>query len=365
MSDKKKVYTKVLQTLKKQMPTTKECFVVTLAMMISGIVTGKKAQLSVMSEQIPTQAKPKSNEKRMRRFVKNKRVDKTVFYMPFAEMILQQLATHTLYIAIDGSGVGRDCMSIMVGVVYRQRLLPLAWVTYRGQKGHTTAARHIELLQLLQPLIPAGGKVVLLGDAEYDTVDMLRWLKDETDWSFVVRTAPQLLVSQGDKSHKLRDLCGEQGSITYLSEADFTAKKFGPIMAIAWWGNSYEKPIYLITNHDKAEEACHYYTKRFKIETMFSDKKSRGFNIHKSHLSDPERVARLLLAACLAYLWMVYLGVLVKADEAKRRLIDRTDRTDKSLFRLGIDWLTYALNHERPFEVAFWMPFDQPLSSVR
>ncbi len=129
MTDKMRVYTQVLQMLKKQMPTTKQCFVVTLAMMISGIVTGKKAQLSVMSAQIPSQAKPKSNEKRMRRFVKNESVDKTVFYMPFAEMILQQLATHTLYIAIDGSTVGRGCMTIMVGVVYRQRMLPLAWLT--------------------------------------------------------------------------------------------------------------------------------------------------------------------------------------------------------------------------------------------
>lgn len=365
MTDKMRVYTQVLRTLKKLMPTTKQCFVVTLAMMISGIVTGKKAQLSVMSEQIPSGAKPKSSEKRMRRFVKNERVDKTVFYLPFAEMILQQLAVHTLYIAIDGSTVGRGCMTVMVGVVYRQRLLPLAWLTYRGQKGHTTAARHIELLQLLQPLIPTQAKVVLLGDAEYDTVEMLGWLKNETNWCFVVRTAPQLTISQADTTHKLRDLCAEQGSITSLSDIYFTSQMLGPIMAIAWWGIAYEKPIYLITNHTEPEEACRFYRKRFKIETMFSDKKSRGFHIHKSHLAEPKRVARLLLASCLAYIWMIYLGVTVTADENKRSLIDRTDRTDKSLFRLGIDWLNYALNHGLPFDVAFYLPPDLLFSSVR
>ena len=41
MSDKMKVYTQVLKTLKKLMPTTKQCYIVTLAMMISGIVIGK------------------------------------------------------------------------------------------------------------------------------------------------------------------------------------------------------------------------------------------------------------------------------------------------------------------------------------
>ena len=32
----------------------------------------------------------------------------------------------------------------------------------------------------------------------------------------------------------------------------------------------------------------------------------RGFHIHKSHISDPQRLSRLLRAACLAYLWIVY-----------------------------------------------------------
>jgi hypothetical protein len=365
MTDKMKVYTKVLKMLKKQMPTLRQQFVVTLAMMISGIVTGKKAQLSVMSAQIPTRAKTKSTERRMRRFVNNKKIDKDVLYMPFAEIILQQLAQHTLYIAIDGSTVGRGCMMIMVGVVYHQRLLPLAWLTYQGKKGHTTAIRHIELLELLRPLIPTNGKVVLLGDAEYDTVEMLNWVRNETNWCFVMRSAPQILLTRAEETIKIRDLSPTQGSITARADCYFTAELFGPIMIIAWWGKKYKKPIYLITNHTEAKEACDYYKKRFKIETMFSDKKSRGFQIHKSHLSAPERVARLLLASCIAYLWMIYLGVSVKWDEKKRCLIDRTDRVDKSLFRLGIDWLNYALNHGLSFDVAFYLPFAHLNSSVR
>jgi hypothetical protein len=40
------------------------------------------------------------------------------------------------------------------------------------------------------------------------------------------------------------------------------------------------------------------------IETFFSDQKSRGFHLHKSHIADATRLARLLIAACLAYIWM-------------------------------------------------------------
>ena len=64
-------------------------------------------------------------------------------------------------------------------------------------------------------------------------------------------------------------------------------------------------------------------------------------------------MARLLLASSLAYLWLIYLGLLVTEHEELRCLIDRTDRTDKSLFRLGYDWLKYALRRGKSFNVAF------------
>jgi hypothetical protein len=78
-------------------------------------------------------------------------------------------------------------------------------------------------------------------------------------------------------------------------------------------------------------QACKYYRRRFQIETFFSDQKSRGFHLHKSHLADPTRLSRLLLADCLAYLWMICQGMPV-ITEKKIGLIDRTDRIDKSLF---------------------------------
>ena len=56
------------------------------------------------------------------------------------------------------------------------------------------------------------------------------------------------------------------------------------------------------------KDAYDYHSERFRIETFFSDQKSRGFNIHKSHISDPVRLNRLMIAACLAYIWIIFLG---------------------------------------------------------
>ena len=175
MSKQRRVYTKVSKTLKQLMPTQVQGHVVTLAMMITRVVIGKKAQLSTMSTQVPHPTKDKSIEKRFRRWVKNwnERIGLEAHFMPFARELLAGLAGNTLLLAMDGSTVGRGCMVLMVGVIYHKRALPLAWVVYKGEKGHAPAATHITVLQTVLALIPEGADVVLVGDGEYDRVEML------------------------------------------------------------------------------------------------------------------------------------------------------------------------------------------------
>lgn len=360
MTNKRKVYTKIMQTLKKMVPQTPQNQLVTMAMMVAGIVLGRKAQLGAISLEVPHPAKPASLEKRMQRFVKNKRVDVAINYLPFAELILAHLADKPLLLAIDGSQVGRGCMAIVVGVIYKRRAIPLAWLVYKGKKGHTTADRHIAALQKIALLIPAGAQVVLVGDGEYDNTDLLEWVTDHTDWEFVVRSAKNILITHNGIQYPVQDLCAGPGTCTAAHDALFTAEEFGPVLAIAWWGKSYKDPIFLISNCASFQLACHYYRRRFRVETLFSDKKSRGFHIEKSHLSDPARLSRLLLATSLAYIWLIHLGMMVFQDEPKRSLIDRTHRTDKSLFRLGLDWVKYSMTHGLDFPVAFHL-FGQPV----
>jgi hypothetical protein len=76
------------------------------------------------------------------------------------------------------------------------------------------------------------------------------------------------------------------------------------------------------------------------------------FNIHKSHLRDAQRLSRLLIAACLAYIWVVYLGALCKKD-GWQRIIHRGKRCDLSLFQLGLRLLEHFLNEELPIPVQF------------
>ena len=206
MTDRYRVYTKVLQTLKRQLKMYRQGHVVTLAMMITGIVMSHKAQLAVMSGEVPTDAKEKSTEMRMRRWVKH---------------------------------------------------------------------------------------------------EMVEWVQTQTDWYFVLRTSPNIKVRQGQVWRRVDTYSKQKGSLVTAYQVAFTKTAALSLNLVAWWGATYEEPIYLITNLPNGSRACWFYKRRFRIETFFSDQKSRGFHIHKSHLSDPIRISRLLIAACLAYIWMI------------------------------------------------------------
>ena len=77
--------------------------------------------------------------------------------------------------------------------------------------------------------------------------------------------------------------------------------------------------------------------------------------MHKSHLSEPARLMRLLMASCLAYIWLVYLGVCALRDGWLKRL-HRQDRCDLSLFRLGLRLLARCLKDDIPIPEGFLVP---------
>jgi hypothetical protein len=325
----------------------------TLAALISGIVASKSTQLPKIAPQVPDGTKPESRVKRFARWVGNDRITEDVYFLPYAAVLLAHLALQTLVLVIDGSVVGRGCVALMLHVVYKGRALPLAWHVRHGKKGHFPEAMHIALVQQMQERLPAGARVVLLGDGEFDGPRFQHTVQ-EAGWFYVCRTGVSMTATWDGATFRLDTLgaCLKAGTLIELKEVLFTTAAYGPIMLICCWAKGYQEPLYLVSNMSSAEDACRLYTKRFRIETFFSDQKSRGFHLHKSHISDPNRLSRLLIASCLAYIWVIYLGSLGEQDDWVR-VIHRGDRCDLSLFQLGLRLLEHFLNEDLPLPVKF------------
>jgi Transposase DDE domain len=327
----------------------------TLAAFISGIVASKSSQLPSIATKIADRAKPESRVKRLSRWLDNDHIKEEIYFLPYAELLLQHLALETLVLAMDGSGVGRGCCALMIHVVYKARALPLAWVVRQCPKGHSPESLHIELVELIRALIPEGTTVVFLGDGEFDGIDLQETMND-SGWFYACRTAKSTVGAWEDMNFNL-DLLGSSikpGMLVELKEVQFTRNAYGPVMVLCCGGKDEAEPLYLVSNLSVAEEAIKYYQKRFRIETFFSDQKSRGFNIQKTHLEDPQRLSRLLIALCLAYIWLVYLGKLCKM-EGWQSIIHRKSRCDLSLFQLGFRLLDHFINEGFSIPVQFYV----------
>lgn len=80
--------------------------------------------------------------------------------------------------------------------------------------------------------------------------------------------------------------------------------------------------------------------------------KGHGFDLELSRLRTPERLSRLTLAVCILYVWLVTTGeyVLLMGFNTE---VDRTDRQDLSIFRLGWDWLERRFTFDDPIPILF------------
>jgi hypothetical protein len=264
---------------------------------------------------------------------------------------------------MDGSVVGRGCIALMASVVYAGRALPLCWLVVKGDKGHFPQATHQALLAQLIDLVPPDAHVTFLGDGEFDGCELQGDLR-RAKWQYVCRTGSNITLTAFGCKLSAGDMQPKRGELLALSPAWMTAEHYGPISLLALWEDKYAQPIYLVTNMSDLDEAMRRYKKRAHIETFFSDHKSRGFHIDSSHLSNPHRLCRLLIASCLAYVWLVYLGVCALNDEWMR-LLHRCDRCDLSLFRLGLRLLARCLADQRPIPDGIIVPSSLPAPLIR
>jgi DDE family transposase len=334
----------------------------TLAALISGIVGSKSTQRPKMAAHVPNGTQPESRVKRFARWLRNDHITEEVYFVPCAEVLLTPLALQTLVLGRDGSVVGRGCVALMVPVVYKGRALPVAWLVRHGKKGHFPEELHSALVAQVQDLIPAGAQVVLLGDGEFDGTRR-QHTGQTSRWSSVVRTGSPITVVWDSERFRCETggACIKPGPLVELRDVRVTEEAYGPLMLLCCWAKGYKDPLSVVTNTASAEEACRLYTKRVRIETVFSAQKSRGFHLHQSHIADPHRLGRLLMAAGLASIWIVYLGACC-VKEGWVSVIHRSDRCDLSLFQLGLRILEHFLNEDRSIPVAFHISIEQSKS---
>jgi hypothetical protein len=332
----------------------------TLAMMITGLFLGRHVQLWDIAVWVPLPIQLTSLVRRFERFIADPRVVVGVFFKPFVLACIATLGNETAYLIIDCTQAGQKCRTLVVGLAYHGTILPLAWQTSQGKKGHLKGECHRALLQQVYPYLQLHRRVIVLGDAEFSNEPVIRWLLS-VGWDFVLRFQHSyLLQTQPDAAWQAADNLAQgvglrAGQVRHWADLSYTQEHQIPGLTVTVnWGEHEAEPWYLVSSLPASEVPHLLYPKRFWIETLFGHHKSRGFQLARTHLTEPAQIDRLVLALAIATYITLGLGTdLIVTGQTK--LVDRTDRRDLSLFQLGWRYLYRLLALDRlvAFKIRF------------
>jgi hypothetical protein len=85
-----------------------------------------------------------------------------------------------------------------------------------------------------------------------------------------------------------------------------------------------------------------YYKQRWQIETLFKGMKSSGFNIKDTHITDLDRLEKLISLVMIAFVWCYKLGDYID-EYVKRICVKKYGRRAVSVFKCGLDYLSKVL----------------------
>ena len=347
-------YGKWQTMLMQRIPDTCMSRLTNLALLMVGIFESQSVYLSVVARKIPIRARKLSLAKRFERFLSNKAVEVEQWYHPWASWLIQSASVGgTVQLVIDSTKVSAYCRSVMVAVAYQRRTLPIMWDWVEHSRGHSTTQFQIDLLRRVQRLIPAGTSVSLVGDGEFNHPLLIEEL-DVLGWDYVLRQKCNTLIMQDHDCewHRLDSFELKQGEMSWLGKVLLTQASPYPTHIVLYWKIGEKEPWFLATNQPSAAAAVRLYKRRMWIEEMFGDMKGHGFDLELSRLRTPERLSRLTLVVCILYVWLVTTGEFVLKNGLQTE-VDRTDRQDLSIFRLGWDWIERRLTFDDPIPISF------------
>jgi hypothetical protein len=323
-----------------------------LAWLMSGIFLSRSVHLSRIASKIPGTAVLNSIIQRVQRFLNNPAVRVRDWYEPVAQELLRSQAKSSgaIRLIVDGSKIGFGHQLLMVGIAYRRRALPLAWTWVRCKRGHSAAGKQLALLNYVHALIPPGCPVSLCGDSEFGASQVLQML-EAWRWDYVLRQKGSHLVQlDGQAWQRFGDLIEKAGQSLWLGSALLTQKHAYRVNLLAHWKRGEKEPWLLATNLPSLKAALSLYRRRMWIEEMFGDFKKHGFDLESTHLRHFLRLSRLTLAVSLLYVWLVSIGSQT-IKNGKRYLVDRRERRDLSIFRIGFNIINRYLTNGLTFSI--------------
>lgn len=236
---------------------------------------------------------------------------------------------------------------LVLAIRTRHSQVPLMW-TVLGHAGNSSSEERIALMARYLALFGSGSVGMLLADREFVGADWFNWLEDN-DIPFTIRLAVNRLITRPDGREvklatqitlprKGRHCTGTLDGMTRPLSFSARQPKGGDWVIVA-------------TNRP-GHDALKTYRKRWAIEQLFANCKTRGLNLEDTRLTAPAKLHLLTALIALAVAWSVRAARTALGQEAPPRKAH--GYLAQSYFRTGFTFLRNRLTADHPDTLIEW-----------
>jgi len=340
----------------------------TLALIVVAMVSARTVNLSHLAAERPGRVRVASTYRRLQRFFQHVRPGRDLgqdWAAPIAAELAGLRASRRWYLTLDRTQWqigGHEVNFLVLAAVTRRFRVPLMWTMIRG-RGNSSTRQRIALMRRYLKLFEASTIRLLLADREFIGHEWMDFL-NETNIPFAIRLRENLRITT-EEGHELtldarlhwrrrgKTLTGWLGAGANRAQhiLNFAAK---PLKDGEWL---------VVATNATPRAALDGYAKRWAIECLFGDAKTRGLNIEDTRLTDPRKLALLIGLVALAIAWAAraakdLLGTKWPPRKSHGYLA-------KSWFRTGFDQIRNLLRSDPLQAIAPWARIAQKPTKKR
>lgn len=303
---------------------------------IMALLMLRTVNLAVLSNAFETEVETESNYKRMQRFFRFFKLD----FDALAQVVGSWLPDKPWVLCLDRTNwqIGITDVNILVlAVAYRGIAIPVVW-TFLAKKGNSNTDERITLIGRFIKLFGKERIAYLTADREFRGKKWLQYLVHQKI-NIRVRIPNNTRVSNKHGNRMLpatRLFSLKVGEVMVLKQRRLV---WGIPVYLGAVRSSNEHAIIISTAYTSGLIAD--YARRWEIETLFGCLKSRGFDMEKTRMRDPERLNKLFALLTIAFCWCYRVGEW-RAEQKPIRIL-KHQRQAVSLFRYGLDYLNRIL----------------------
>lgn len=278
-----------------------------LAQCLLALFKVKSVNLAELAQGFSGTAQVASHYKRLQRFFRAFPLD----YDGVARVLVRwfPLGDGPWYLTLDRTNwkFGQTELNFLIlGIAHGGMALPVFW-TVLDKPGNSDTPERIALLQRFIAVFGRASVKALLGDREFVGEDWLRWLQTE-NLPFYLRIKRNTLIPNAWNKPLRADVLFQSlapGQSRFLNGRRPIWGCFVHLSALRLPDGQF---LFIASSGAPQTDAFTAYAKRWEIETLFGALKSRGFKFEDTHLTQPDRIGKLLAVLALAFAWTYRTG---------------------------------------------------------